>query len=57
MKRVRLVTVTLHVEAVVDDGDTLAPIRIDPVKLTAAELARFDIAAELAQVEATINAE
>jgi hypothetical protein len=54
-KKVRPVSITITVQAVVDDGDTLTPVQIDPVQLTAAQYPGFDLVAELAGLESRLN--
>lgn len=51
VKRLRLVGVTVALDVVVDDGDTLTPIQVQPIPVTAAQWPTFDLAAVLAEIE------
>ncbi len=52
--RVRPISVTIHVEAVADDGVTLVPLQIEPVKLTASQFEHFSLVDEMAQIEESL---
>jgi hypothetical protein len=50
--RVRLVGVTLQLDVVTDDGETLTPVRVQPIPVTAAQWPTFDLGPVLAEIEA-----
>jgi hypothetical protein len=52
-----VVRATLVVEAVVDDGDTLTPFPVEPLHLTTAQLATFDIDKALAPLREQVEAD
>jgi hypothetical protein len=49
--RARLVGVTLQLDVVIDDGETLTPVRVQPIPVTAAQWPTVDLAPVLAEVE------
>lgn len=53
--RVRLVGVVVSLEVVADDGATLHPIELQPLRVPATEWAGFDIDTALAQVQAQLD--
>lgn len=53
--RARLVGVVISLEVVADDGDTLHPIELQPLRVPASEWAGFDIDITLAQVQAQLD--
>lgn len=55
--RVRLVAVRLQVEAVSDDGETLTPLGLQPLTLTAGQWPTFDMGAYLAEVTTALDRE
>lgn len=55
--RVRPVAVKILVEAVLDDGETLTPIKMQPVEMTAAQFDEFDLDAQVAWVQGQIEAQ
>jgi len=55
MVRARLVSVELRLQVVADDGETLTPVPVDPVAITAAQVDQLDIPALLAQIEQQIQ--
>ena len=54
-QRVRIVRLIVNIDAVVDDGENLTPVTVQPVTLTAAEAGRFDVAAIAAQLQAQVD--
>jgi len=42
-RRVRIVRFVVAIEAVIDDGDNLTPLPLEPVPYAAADAARFDL--------------
>lgn len=54
--RIRPIVVMLQIEAVVDDGETLTPVQIAPIRLAPEQLAQFDLVAQLAQLQEQIDA-
>lgn len=42
MSTVRLVNLIIHVGAVIDDGETLRPIQVEPIQLAAVDWQQFD---------------
>lgn len=55
--RIRPVSVTLSIEAVVDDGEILTPVQIAPVRLMPAQLAQFDLIERIADLQAQLDAQ
>jgi len=53
--RARLVTAQVALQVVVDDGETLTPIQLEPITLTAAQWEGFDIRAALAGIQAQLD--
>jgi hypothetical protein len=53
--RARLVGVVVSLEVVADDGATLYPVELQPLRVPAADWPSFDIAATLAQVQARLD--
>lgn len=51
----RLVAVSLQLEVVADDGTTLHPVGMQPIRVAAADWANFDLAQKVAEVEREIN--
>lgn len=49
--RVRLVGVTLQLDVVTDDGETLTPVQVQPIPVTAAQWPAFDLEAVLAEIQ------
>jgi hypothetical protein len=49
--RLRLVGVTLQLDVVTDDGETLTPVRVQPIPVTAAQWPTFSLDAVLAEIE------
>jgi hypothetical protein len=49
--RVRLVGVTLQLDVVTDDGETLTPVRVQPIPITAAQWPNFSLDEVLAEIE------
>lgn len=56
-RRLRLLRVTVQAEFIADDGETLEPVAVEPVTLTAAEWASYPATFEAARqsLEAQIN--
>lgn len=55
--RVRPVAVQVIVEAVLDDGESLTPVNMKPVEMTAAQFAEFDLDAQIDWVQGQIEAQ
>ena len=53
--RARLVTATVSLQVVADNGETLTPIRLEPITLTAAQWEGFDMRAALAGIQAQLD--
>ena len=56
--RIRLARVVIQLEAFADDGETLAPIQLDPVSIHHSKLPEWyavTLPAELAKLEAQLN--
>jgi hypothetical protein len=53
--KARLVSVTLQLEVVADDGDVLHPLNLAPVKVRSAEWPTFDLNAQLADVQRQLD--
>lgn len=51
----RLVAVSVQLELVADDGTTLHPIGVQPIRVAAADWEGFDLAQKIAEVEHEIN--
>ena len=51
IRRLRLVGITLSLDIVDDDGDTLTPVQVQPIAVTAAQWPTFDLAIVLAEIE------
>lgn len=49
--RVRLIGLTVNLDVVTDDGETLTPVRVQPIAVTAAQWPSFDLRAVLADIE------
>jgi hypothetical protein len=49
--RLRLVGVTLQLDVVTDDGETLTPVRVQPIPITAAQWPTFSLDEVLAEIE------
>lgn len=54
-KRIRLVTATVAVHAVIDDGDTLTPVQVDPITLTPTQWQDFDLMDQLNALQAQLD--
>ena len=54
--RIRPVMVTITVEAVLDDGETLKPIPLAPMQIPAGEFSRFNLEENMAHLQAQIDA-
>lgn len=50
-ERVRPVSVTVQIDAVIDDGDTLTPIRSRPVTIPARDWDAFSLDTAIAQMQ------
>lgn len=48
---VRLVSVTVQLQVVDDDGETLTPVPVNPIAVTAAQWATFDLVVVLTDIE------
>lgn len=55
-KRIRPIAVRVTVQAVVDDGESLTPIELQPVEMTASQFGEFDLDAQVAWVQEQIEA-
>lgn len=53
--KARLVSVTVQLNVVADDGDTLHPLQIAPVNVTAADWPTFVLDAQLADVQRQLD--
>jgi hypothetical protein len=53
--KARLVSVTLQLEIVADDGDMLHPLNLAPVKVRSAEWPTFTLEAQLADVQRQLD--
>lgn len=53
--RARLVSVTVQINAVADDGDVLHPLQIAPVNVAASEWPAFVLEAQLADVQRQLD--
>jgi hypothetical protein len=53
--RVRLVSVTVQLEVVADDGDTLHPIETQPVRIPASDWPNYHTDIALAQLQEQIR--
>lgn len=51
----RLVAVSVQLEVVADDGTTLHPVGVQPIRVAAADWPKFDLAQKVAEVEREIN--
>lgn len=51
----RLVAVSVQLEVVADDGTTLHPVGVQPIRVAAADWPNFDLADKVAEVEREIN--
>lgn len=49
--RTRLVAVTVQLDVVTDDGDTLTPVGVQPIRLTAAEWHQWSLDATVAEID------
>lgn len=56
MNRVRLVGALVQLELVVDDGDILTPLRVEPLRLAPAELAEWSAETAIADAQRQIDA-
>ncbi|WP_344003845.1 hypothetical protein, partial [Microbacterium paludicola] len=54
--RVRPVSVKVAIGAVLDDGETLTPMSMQPVEMTASQFAGFELAVQVAWVQEQIGA-
>ncbi len=53
--RVRLVSVTVQLQLVADDGTHLTPVQAPPVTVVAADWDTWDLAAHIAELERQIT--
>lgn len=56
-RRLRLVGVVINLDVVDDDGDTLTPVQVQPIPITAAAWPTFDLGAVLAEIERQLRQE
>lgn len=54
--KIRPVSVTVQVEAVLDDGENLTPVAVAPIRLNMDQFARFDLAAQIADLQGQLDA-
>jgi len=55
--RVRIVAAQVTLSVVLDDGETLTPIQVDPITLSGAQWAALDPAAIVADLQAQVDAQ
>jgi hypothetical protein len=55
--KARLVGITLALEVVADDGDTLHPLQVQPVRINAADWVKWSLDDALTQIQAQLDAE
>jgi hypothetical protein len=53
--RARLVTATVQLQIVADDGETLHPLQIAPIQVAASEWPTFDLNAQVADVQRQLD--
>jgi hypothetical protein len=53
--RARLVTATVQLQVVADDGTTLHPLQIAPIQVAASEWPTFNLDAQLADVQRQLD--
>ena len=53
--RIRPVMVTITVEAVIDDGNTLTPIPLQPIQIPATIFEQFDLGEQVAVLQAQLD--
>jgi hypothetical protein len=56
-RRVRIIRFVVNIEAVVDDGEHLTPLTIQPVSYTAADATLFDLEQIQAIIQRQVDAE
>lgn len=56
-RKVRLVSITLQISAVADDGETLEPLHLKPVTVTAKDWETFSVGELLVTLEKQLDAE
>jgi hypothetical protein len=55
VRRVRLVSVQVELNVVLDDGTVLEPLRVQPIQVSAANWPGFDLDSELAQLQRQLD--
>lgn len=57
VKRIRPVQVTVSIGAVVDDGETLTPVSVEPVAMSVAQFQAFNLAEQIGTLQAQLDAQ
>jgi hypothetical protein len=53
--RARLVSVTVQLQVVADDGSTLHPLQVAPISVSAGDWPTFDVDAQMADVQRQLD--
>lgn len=53
--RVRLIAVTLQLQVVADDGDTLNPLQVQPITVVAKDWETFSLEAQVADLQRQLD--
>lgn len=53
--RIRPISITVHVEAVIDDGENLVPVEISPLRMSPVSFESFDLKTQLEELQAQLD--